>query len=160
MLTFRFMTRACLAAVMFIAATSSIASAGSYLGLGIGTGPAINDQTDRLAPDGRSGRLLVGTRFGRFSAEGSVSGYSLLFDQSGGMIPFGDAYQASAALKASLPLGNNFELFGRGGLQHTWFRAKNSELDASGSGYLLGAGFEYRLNLILGQGSIFVDYQY
>jgi opacity protein-like surface antigen len=160
MLAFAGMTRACLAAVMFVAATSSVAAAGTYLGLGIGTGPAINDSADRLHPDGRSGRLLVGTRFGQVSAEGSIGRYGLAFDQSGGILPFGTAYQASAALKVSLPLGNNFEAFGRGGLQHTWLSAKSSELDSSGNGYLLGAGFEYRLNLVLGQGSIFVDYQY
>jgi hypothetical protein len=74
--------------------------------------------------------------------------------------PYGDAYQASAALKVSFPLGNNFEAFGRGGLQHSWIRSARSDNNVDGNGYLLGAGFEYRLNLLIGQGSLFVDYQY
>ncbi len=159
MLTSCPMNRA-LAAVMFLAATSSVASAGTYLGLGIGTAPAISENTDRLSSDGRSGRFLLGMRFARISVEGSVGDYDVLISPAGTAMPYGTAYQASAALKASFPLGNNFEAFGRGGVQHTWINADDGVHDVSGSGYLLGAGFEYRLNLLLGQGSIFVDYQY
>ena len=97
-------------------------------------------------------------RWAQISAEGSVGGYSLL--QTGTRNTGFDAYQASAALKASLPLGNNFEVFGRGGLQHLWLKGADPEFDASGNGFLLGAGFEYRLNLGIGQGSIFIDYQF
>jgi hypothetical protein len=80
--------------------------------------------------------------------------------RNGVITPFGDAYQASAALKLNLPLGNNFEAFGRAGLHHTWISPEVDGNEVSGNGLLVGAGFEYRLNLLVGQGSIFVDYQY
>lgn len=144
-------------AVVFVAATSSAASAGAYVGLGIGTN-AISEENDRLTEDGRSGRLILGTRFGQFSIEGMLSGYGVaLVDQSGNDSM--DAYQLSAAGKFNLPLGSGFEAFGKLGIQHTWIGGgSRDDYDVSGRGFLVGAGFEYRLNFGLGSGSILVDY--
>lgn len=151
-------------AVMFVATTSTAASAGTYVGLGIGSSPAISEQTDRLEGDGRSGRFLVGMRFARVSIEGSVGGYdvALINANSGMFVPHGTSYQVAGAVKLSLPIGNKFEGFGRAGLHKTWIRADVMPdiNNMSGGGYLLGLGLEYRLNMIIGQGSIFVDYQY
>jgi hypothetical protein len=152
---------ALLAAVTFAAIPVS-ASAGTYVGLGIGTGPEVNEQTERLSADSRSGKLFLGTRFGNVAVEGGIGGFGMaITDPRNGVTrSFGDVYQASAALKLSLPLGNNFEAFGRAGVHHTWMEPDNEPNQISGNGLLVGAGFEYRLNMILGQGSIFVDYQY
>jgi len=147
-------------AVMLVAALSSVASAGSYLGLGIGTKPAISDQKDRLETEGRSGKFLLGTRWGNVSAEGAIGGYSVLVSSSDTFIPLGDAYQASAALKMSLPFASGFEGFGRVGVHHTWINSDKDMNSVSGNGFLIGAGFEYRLNLTVTQASLFVDYQY
>ncbi|MGN6110913.1 MAG: outer membrane beta-barrel protein [Kofleriaceae bacterium] len=147
------MNRTCLA-VILIAASSGVASAGGYIGLGIGTAPAVGSDVmsiDQLPNDGRSGKLLAGARFGQFSVEGAIHGYDLVGYR---------AYQASASGKLSLPLGSGFEVFGRLGLQHTWFDHANPVYDVDGNGYLLGAGFEYRLNLGVASGSFWVDYQY
>lgn len=151
------MMRAALA-VAFVAVTSSAASAGTYVGLGIGTN-AISDDQDRLVEDGRSGRLLLGMRFGQFSIEGMFSGYGVALADQSGNDPM-DAYQFSIAGKFNLPLGSGFEAYGRAGLQHTRMSGGAVEdYDVDGNGFLVGAGFEYRLNLGIGSGSIWVDYQ-
>ena len=135
-------------------AISSTASAGGYLGLALGTEPASNDELSDIAtPSGRSLRGLGGIRFGNVSIEGAVNGFGVLTGRGEQTV-----YQASAALKLSLPLGNNFEGFGRAGLERTWLSLDDSRYDLSGDGFLIGGGFELRLNAILANASIFVDY--
>lgn len=101
------MNRACLA-VILVAAASPAASAGTYLGLGIGTAPALNDDNGtarHVVPSSRSGKVFAGMRFGQISVEGGIGGFSLLQqDQRPGqtaLLPFGSAYQASLSLKGS-----------------------------------------------------------
>ncbi len=142
-----------------LAALTSVASAGTYLGIGVGSetsGGAEIDGTDIGSMDGygRSGRLMVGSRFSKLSIEGQASRFDVAFNN----YTYG-ATQVAAVLKLSIPLGNNFEFFGKGGLERTWLSDNNSMLDAAGNGILLGAGFEYRLSLGVTSASIFVDYQ-
>lgn len=156
------MKRLCLA-VTLIASATTTASANTYLGLGIGTSPAVDDEPARLDGDGRSGKVLAGMRFGNISVEGAISRFGVTFTQVNGSVsPYGDTYQASGALRLSVPLGNNFEAFARAGLHHTWISAdRNPDVnDVSGDGYLVGAGVEYRLNLVATQASLFLDYQF
>jgi hypothetical protein len=144
-----------------VLASTTVASAGTYVGLGIGSetsGSATrSDGIDAGGMDGfgRSGRLMVGTRISKLSVEGQLSRFDLEF----GAQPY-QSTQAAAALKLSIPLGNNFEVFGRGGLQRTWLSPQGSGYAAAGSGLLLGLGLEYRLNLALTAASVFVDYQH
>jgi hypothetical protein len=157
------MMRAALA-VALLAATSSAATAGTYVGIGLGTNAA-SESSDRLVEDGRSGRLILGYRFrpmqfgGALSIEGSFDRYGLgLVDRTSivGM----DANQLSAAVKFNMPLADHFEAFGRLGLQHTSASAANPIYDTSGGGFLIGAGMEYRFNPGVGSGaSLTVDYQ-
>jgi hypothetical protein len=156
------MMRAALA-VALVAATSSVATAGAYVGLGIGTNAA-SDASDRRVEDGRSARLLVGYRFrpmkhGAISLEGSISGYGLgLLDRTS--IVELDAYQYSAAGRFDLPLSHNFEAFGRLGLQHTSVGGANPIYDVSGSGFLIGAGMAYLFQIGIGSGAaVSIDYQ-
>jgi hypothetical protein len=156
------MKRAAVTAAL-LAATSSVATAGAYVGLGIGTN-AVSEGSDRLVEDGRSARLLVGyrfrpLRFGTFAAEGSIGGYGLGLKDRTSVVEI-DAYQYSAAVRFNLPLPNNFEAFGRLGLQHTTASAENPIYDTSGSGFLVGAGIAYRFDVGIGSGaSASVDYQ-
>jgi hypothetical protein len=150
-------------AVILVATLSSAASAGTYIGLGIGTSPAMNDgdvKAHYFAPEGRSGKLLLGQRWGQISVEGSLGGFSVVQENDGVFgKAIGTAYQASVSLKGTLPLGNSFHAFGHAGLQHMWITDDaDDSFSASGNGYVLGAGIEYRLNLGLGAGSIFIDY--
>jgi hypothetical protein len=154
------MSRTALAMVM-VAASASVASAGGYIGLGIGTGPATSTDTSQMSveADGRSGRLLLGARFGRLAAEGSIGRYGTVINQR---VPF-NWTSFGAGLKYGLPLGSGFEVLGRGGLQRTYVRhddMADSISNSAGNGYYLGAGFEYRLNLGVTGASVFIDYQY
>jgi opacity protein-like surface antigen len=151
--------------VILLAVSSGVASAGGYLGLGVGTAPAVNSEAPDLESDSRSVRIFMGSRFGQISVEGAIGGFDILRVNAPnpGLNRFGTMYQASAALKASLPLGDGFELFGKAGVHHTWASASelDESFDASGNGLLLGVGAEYRFKPgFLGSASIFVDYQY
>jgi hypothetical protein len=139
-----------------VAATGTVASAGTYLGLGIGTAASPGGDIAMTSSDGnRSGRLVLGTRFGHLSVEGAGSRYGLFR----GNTPY-DGTQMAVALKYSLPLGNNFEAYGRGGLERTWLSTDTSAADFAGNGWLLGGGFEYRMNLGVTAASVFVDYEH
>jgi hypothetical protein len=141
------------AAVLAIAPQT--AAADGYLGLALGSEPGVNDNLRRYAqPLGRSLRGLAGIRFGNVSIEGALNGFDVVaantLDRT--------IYQLSGALKLSIPLGNNFEAFGRAGLERTWLNFDDPNLDLTGDGFLVGAGFEYRLNAILANASLFIDY--
>lgn len=153
------------ALVVIVVATSGVAHAGGYLGLGIGTSPGMSSDKDQFEADGRSARVFGGSRFGQVSVEGAIGGFGVLQNNSPnpGLNPLGTMYLASAALKASLPLSDGFEVFGKVGVAHTWLSAsdKDPTFDASGNGLLLGAGAEYRFKpSFVGSASIFVDYQF
>ena len=136
-------------------AISTTASAGVYLGLGVGTEPGVNDEMAKTAaPVGRSLRGLGGIRFGKFSIEGALNGFGVVASNHGDQ----NVFQLSAAAKYNLPLGNNFEAFGRAGLERTWLNLGDDRYNFSGNGFLVGAGFEYRLDLAITSASLFVDY--
>jgi hypothetical protein len=153
-------------AVALVAATGAAANAGTYLGLGIGTAPDMSATTtttgseaQTVSASGRSGKLLVGYRFGRLSIEGSAARYGMFMNSYQA-----DGTQLAAALKYSFPLGDNFDAFLRGGLQRTsvspQLQAANAAYAADGTGWLIGGGFEYRLNAVVAGGSLFVDYEH
>ncbi len=158
MLLQRPMLRSALALAL-VAASGVAASAGPYLGLGIGTAADMSTSTQTTEGNGRSGKLLLGMRFGRLSIEGAAARYGLFMNTYAA-----DDTQLSAALKYSFPLGDNFEAFVRGGLVHDsiglQMQAPGDPYDASGNGWLLGGGFEYRLNALIGGASVFVDYEH
>lgn len=137
-------------------AISSTASAGGYLGLSLGTQPGINgDFETRIGePSGRSLRGLVGLRFGNLSLEGALNGFDVVAPRFGERT----AYQLSGALKLNVPLGHDFELFGRGGIERTRLTLASNGFDFTGDGFLVSGGVEYRLNAVLANASIFVDY--
>jgi hypothetical protein len=149
--------------VAILATTSSVASAGTYVGLGIGTN-ALSEDSDRLVEDGRSARLIVGYRFkpmkhGAFAVEGSLGGYGVGLVDRNAPVKL-DAYQLSAAVRFNLPIADNFEAFGRLGLHHTTVGGENAIYDTSGNGFLVGLGMAYKLDLSVGKGAwLTVDYQ-
>ena len=146
-----------LLALALVAATPVAASAGTYLGLGVGTNASghISNDANSMTTDGNhSGRALIGIGFGHLAIEGSGTRYTMPFAGRST-----DDTSLAAQLKYSLPLGNNFEAFGRGGLQRTYLSAPGlMNGGTSGNGWVLGGGFEYRLNLVATAASIFVDY--
>ncbi len=141
-----------------LVASSGVAKAGGYLGLGIGPSPGASDAHDYFSGGSRTARFLGGVRFGQFSAEGAITGFAL-HNTAGTEY---DAKEASVSGKFNLPLGDNFEAFGRLGLQRTWLSAQsnNPAADAQGNGYQLALGMEYRLNVGVASGSLFLDYSH
>jgi hypothetical protein len=130
-----------------------VAAADTYLGLALGSQPGVNDAMASFSPpSGRSLRGLAGLRFGNVSLEGGLNGFGVIFENQDKTV-----YQLSAALKLSLPLGNNFEAFGRAGLERTWLNLDDPRNDLMGDGWVAGAGFEYRLNAIVSNASLFAD---
>ena len=107
------------------------------------------------------GRSSWATRFGQISIEGAAQRGSLSQDSNRAGF---DLTQLSVAGKYSLPISDGFEAFGRFGYQHTGLGSQDSatggQLDISGSGFLLGAGIEYRVNLVATSASIFLDYNF
>jgi len=144
------MSRSVLVAAVLVATSASVASAGGFVGLGVGTGAASSGDVP-YEENGRSGRLELGYRFGRFSVEGLASRYGMAYDAKGW-----DATTLGLAGKVNFPLGDKFEAFGRLGLQRTTVSWES--LENGGNGFLLGGGFEYRLPVAAVGVSIFVDY--
>jgi hypothetical protein len=146
------MSRTALALVL-IAASASAASAGGFVGLGVGTGAASSGDSS-LDESGRSGRLMLGYRFGRISVEGIGSRYGL-------GTPDGTESTGTTlglAGRYNFPLQDSFEVFGRLGLQRTSISGDNVGAELSGTGYLIGAGAEFRLPVAVAAISVFVDY--
>ena len=140
-----------------LAAMSSVASAGIYGGLSVGPDAAVQDDEFDLTSPGRAVRLLGGYRFGRLAAEASITGNTLR-DREGG-----DVTNRQLALvgKYNYPLGSNFEVFGRAGLQYTWLTLDDrvpESYDVSGKGIIFGPGVEYALKFVAATASIRLDY--
>jgi len=147
-------TLALLAATIAFSVSAS-ASAGVYLGLGFGTKPNVNDAMENVgAPSGNSLRGLVGLRVANFSLEGAVNGFNVATQPNGKET----VYQASAALKLSIPIVGPLEGFGRGGLERTWLNMDDDRYNLSGNGFLAAGGLELRLNAVIASMSVFVDY--
>jgi hypothetical protein len=150
------MKRAVLAMAL-VTVSSGVASAGGYIGLGVGTGPAIGEDTDAgsIEDDGRSARLIGGVRFGRFSIEGGLGGFDARFNADSVRL-----YQLSLSGKFNLPISDGFEAYGRAGIQRTSLNHDNPDIDADGTGLMLGLGMEYVLPLAVTKLSLWIDYQY
>lgn len=137
-----------------VLAISGTASANSYLGLAVGTKPSINDGLESVArPYGRSLRGLAGLRFGNVSLEGAVNGFNADTNRGEQTV-----YQASASLKLSFPLSDGFEAFGRAGVERTWLDLDDDVYNLEGDGFLLGGGVELRINALVSNASVFLDY--
>jgi hypothetical protein len=143
-------------AIGILALGGSFASAGTYVGLGVGDGLGTSGDGSYKSTD-RTGKILLGYSFGHIAVEGGAQRGSVEDSNLNGF----DVTQFSIALKYNLPLSDGFEAFGRGGLQQTSLGSQTgSTADLSGSGLLLGAGIEYKLDLIATSASIFLDYNF
>jgi hypothetical protein len=152
MLQYGPMSRTALALVM-VAASATAASAGGFVGLGVGTGAASSADFD-IDENGRSGRLMLGYRFGRISVEGMGTRYDMiapdLHEWQGTTLAIAGRY--------NFGLGDNFEVFPRLGLQRTSLSDQVATDDWAGTGFLVGGGAEYRIPLAATTLSVFVDY--
>ena len=154
------MKRALLVATGLLAFTTSTASAEGFLGLALGTDPAMNDEmTTKVGAHalGRSLRALGGYRFTpNIAVEGALNGFGVSSGRGDQTM-----YQLGVGARLNLPLGNDFEAFGRLGLERTWLNVGDPRYDLAGNGFMVAAGFEYRLTAVhpmLANASVFVDY--
>ncbi len=135
------------------------AHAGTYVGLGIGTGAQADGGFSKYGSEGRhSGRLILGYRFGQVSVEGDISDYGLT--SSLGTVDW-NAMSVGVAGKLHLPITKMFEGYVRLGLQQTKVStdASGSQTEPiSGSGWMGGLGVEYRLNMLVSELSVWADY--
>jgi hypothetical protein len=140
-----------LATVSVLALAPAAAHAGSYLSLGFGGDPALQGDLD-VAADGAGGgnsRLALGQRFGRIAIEGSLSRFG---------VPDATATSAGVHARLAFPLGSNFELYGRVGLEHLWLGDSQMSLSGDAQGMVGAAGLEYRLSApLLGSASLWAE---
>src|SRR5689334_10480255 len=114
---------------LLIAGTSTVASAETYLGAGLGTEASVGGgMTGFQGNGGRSERLMLGERISWVSIEASGTRFGLRGSENA---PF-TGTELAAALKLSVPLGYNFALFGRGGFQRSWLTTDSSQPERSG----------------------------
>src|SRR5262245_8073984 len=116
------MKRSLVLGVSVLMASPGAASAGVYLGLGIGTN-GFEASANIFDTDGRALRLFGGYRFpslsfgGAFGIEGGVEGYNLMVRQSRSTAY--DGREWFAAGRFIYPFSDDFEAYGRLGFQRT-----------------------------------------
>lgn len=148
------MKRVLMVASGVVMISTATASAGGLVGLSIGTQPGVNQAAEDLAaPSGRSLRVLGGITFGKLAVEVAFNHFGVVVDREDRGVS-----QLSLAGKYNFPLGNDFEAFGRAGLEQTWLGVDDERYDFSGKGPLLGGGFEYKVKTGVVGGALFVDY--
>jgi hypothetical protein len=146
-----------LASVVLVAALAPAASAGTYVGLGIGTSASTDGALADFGSDGQhSGRLVLGQRFGVVSIEGGFNDYGLT--TSRGTVEW-DALSLGAAAKLDLPFTPVVSGYVRLGLEHTWIRTDAAGATGyDGNGWTGALGAEYRLDALISNASVWLDY--
>jgi hypothetical protein len=130
----------------------SVASAESYISLGVGGGPAVRGDL-RMAGSGEgdraNGRLALGIGVSRLAVEGSLSRFGL---------GSSTATAVGAHLRLRFPVRGGFGLFGRIGLERVWLGTDLPSMGSTVDGTVGGLGLEYRLSApLLGEASIWAE---
>lgn len=141
------------ALVPALLAAPALATAGTYVSLGIGGAPSGQGDLTVAASTGDSDvpqqRLALGHSLGRLAIEASVGRFG---------VGTGDAIAAGAHARLSVPLDGNFGAYGRLGLERVWLRDLDPRFGESADGMVAGLGLEYRLTMpLLGQAAIWAE---
>src|SRR5262249_42693065 len=151
------MKRSVVLGVFVLMASSRVASAGVYLGLGLGT-DGFPATVHTLDTDGRALRLFGGFRFpsftfgGNASIEGGVEGYDLFLRQSRATTYSGREWFAAG--RFTYPFSSDFDAYARLGFQRTSLSGTG---DLAGTGYLAGVGVDFRISTPVVSGTLFLD---
>lgn len=132
--------------------SASVASAESYLSLGLGGEPALHGDLRMAASgegDGGNGRLALGIGAGRLAVEGSLSRFGLGANT---------ATAAGAHLRLRFPVQGGFGIFGRIGLERVWLGSDVPSMGSTADGMVGGLGLEYRLSApLLGEAGLWAE---
>jgi hypothetical protein len=143
-------------AFLAFAALPRTSHAGGYVSAGVGTAPATGGELSFLdASSSQSARVGLGHGFGPVSLEASLGGYGVRGGTPDGGYVDGTALAAGVSVRGNLPLFAMLSAFGRVGLERSWVAGEMGDL--SGEGYLLGAGLELGLPMLLGDSSVFLE---
>ena len=143
------------ASAIAVAVLAPAVHAGTYVAAGIGTGAATDGSLSGFTSDGQhSGRVMIGQRFPYLSLEGGLNYYGLATKGTW------DAYSTVADLKLDLPLIPLLTVYLKGGVEHTWITppANATVGTISGNGWTGAVGFEYRLDALVANTSVWLDY--
>jgi hypothetical protein len=142
-----------------VAAAAPAAHASSYFLLGIGPKPGVGgDLGDSADGDTRVARFGVGQRIGPIGLEGSLFGSDLV-GQGGNGFAAGREYSTlsiAGDLRGFFPILGPLEITGKAGLNYNWVNGN----DYSGTGWDLGFGAQFVLDMPLGYAAIWADYTY
>jgi len=142
------------AALAFGLCLPAAAHAGTYVGVGLGTSARTDGDFARFGTNGKhSGRIVLGERIGQVSVEAQLNDIGLIYR---GVDANATSLGAVGALH--LPLVSKLEGYVRFGLERTWLRGDSTVPDATGDGWTGGLGLEYRIDAVLANGSVWVDY--
>jgi outer membrane protein with beta-barrel domain len=136
------MIRALAVAAVVLAATGQSASAGVYGSLGIGNTGVDAGSAYGVNNDARSYSIAAGYDFTKFlGAEGGYTGFGTQLNSA----QYSGAEYYAAGL-VHIPISDGFWGFGRVGVQHSDMNVTmGNGPELEGTGYLFGAGFEYRI---------------
>jgi len=130
----------------------AVASAESYVSVGVGGGPAVRGDLRMAATgdgDGGNQRLALGIGVSRLAVEGSLSRFGL---------GSSTATAAGAHLRLRFPVRGGFGVFGRVGLERVRGDPQRLLLSSPADGTVGGLGLEYRLSApLLGEAGIWAE---
>jgi hypothetical protein len=136
-----------------VVGSSSVATAGTYVSLGVGGAPSGQGELNVAAASGTSKvtqqRVALGTSFGRIAIEATLGRFG---------IGAGDAVVAGVHGRISVPLDGHFGAYGRVGVERAWLSDLEARFGDSADGLAAGLGLEYKLSMpILGQASVWAE---
>jgi hypothetical protein len=143
-------------AFLGLVAVSPAADASTYALFGIGPKAGVGgDLDDSVDGDTRSLRFGLGQRIGPIGLEGSIFGTDLVGTGRGFAVGREFAtLSLGIDLKGFFTVIGPIELFGKAGLNQTWIMGN----DYDGTGWELGGGAQFVLDLPLGYAAVWVDF--
>lgn len=136
-----------------LSSSASVASAGTYVSLGVGGTPSGQGALAVPASSGDSGvpqqRVALGQGLGRLAVEASLGRFAI-----GG----GSAVAAGVHARVTVPLDGHLNLFARLGMERVWLADLAPSLGEAADGGVGGLGLEYRVDApIIGQGALWAE---
>ena len=147
-------------AVIVIAFAAAPARADSYVSAGVGTAPSLGGDFDGvLRTDGHSnGKISIGQQVGPAALEAGLGAFGVTGMAPDGQTRDGTALNVSVAVSLHIPLVLGVGGYARGGLERSWIGpTPSASTRISGDGYLVSAGLEYGLDVVVTHATIWAE---